>query len=159
MSAAETHAPSEGTMPPATFINVDSVPWTYFPGYEDKAGFKVLRVDPENLGSTLLFRYRTGIGAHKHFGAVEVYTLKGRWWYKGEGSASAGDYTYEFAGAIHEAVTENDDWVEALIISRGPQQIINADGTPGIVVDGLAFYEVAKANNAVGHLPDPYKQP
>jgi hypothetical protein len=143
-------------VPEAKFVNVDAIPWTYFPGYEDKAAFKLLRIDMDTLGHTYLFKYRTGIGPHRHFGAVEILTLKGRWWYEGEGSAGPGDYTYEYAGATHVAVTENDDWVEALIISKGPLQMINEDGSPGLVVDAFLYYHIAAANNAVAHLPYPF---
>ncbi|MBY9068152.1 hypothetical protein K1X12_14670 [Hyphomonas sp. WL0036] len=145
-------------VPPAKFVKVADIPWTSFPGYEHCAMFKILRIDPETLGHTLIFRYRTGIGAHRHLSSVEILSLgPGKWWYEGEGSAGPGDYTYEYAGAVHVAVTENDDWGESLIISKGPLQMINEDGTPGMVIDAMSYYVAAKANNAVAHLPaDPF---
>lgn len=142
-------------IPPAKFVKVSEIPWTSFPGYENCAQFKLLRVDPETLGHTMLFRYRSGIGPHRHMSSVEILTLgKGRWWYEGEGSAEAGDYTYEYAGATHVAITEDDEWMDAFIVSKGPLQMINEDGSLGFVVDAMAYYAAAKANNAVAHLGD-----
>ena len=142
-------------VPPAKFVKVSDIPWTSFPGFEHCAKFKLLRVDPETLGHTMLFSYRSGIGPHRHMSSVEILTLgKGRWWYEGEGSAEAGDYTYEYAGATHVAVTEDDEWMDAFIVSKGPLQMINEDGTPGFVVDAMTYYAAAKANNAVAHLPE-----
>lgn len=142
-------------VPPAKFVKVSDIPWTSFPGFEHCARFKLLRVDPETLGHAMLFSYRSGIGPHRHMSSVEILTLgKGRWWYEGEGSAEPGDYTYEYAGATHVAITENDDWIDAFIVSKGPLQMLNEDGTPGMVVDAMAYYVAAKANNAVAHLPE-----
>ncbi len=142
-------------VPPAKFVKVADIPWTSFPGLENCAKFKLLRVDPETLGHTMIFSYRSGVGPHRHMSSVEILTLgSGSWSYKGEGTAQGGDYTYEYAGATHHAVTENDEWVDAFIVSKGPLQMINDDGTPGMVVDAMAFYIAAKANNAVDHLPD-----
>lgn len=142
-------------VPPAKFVKVADIPWTSFPGHEDCAKFKLLRVDPVTLGHTILFRYRSGIGPHRHLSSVEILTLgEGSWWYEGEGSAEAGDYTYEYAGATHVAVTKDDKWMDAFIVSYGPLQMITEDGSPGFVVDAMTYYVAAKANNAVGHLPD-----
>jgi len=142
-------------IPPAKFVKVADIPWTSFPGFEHCAKFKLLRIDPETLGHTMLFRYRTGVGPHRHLSSVEILTLgKKGWRYEGEGTAGGGDYTYEYAGATHVAITEEDDWIDAFIVSKGPLQMLNEDGSPGLVVDAMAYYAAAKANNAVGHLPE-----
>jgi len=139
-------------------VDTNEIPWSSFPGYEEHALFKLLRVDPVTHGSTILLRYKTGEGVnfqgipdHKHYGAVELLTLSGTWWYEGEPVVRAGGYVYEPAGAVHKAI--NPDWVDTFIISYGPLQLMNEDGTPGQVVDGMTYYEAAKANNAVAHLP------
>lgn len=158
-AGAQIAAMPESKVPPAIFVSVADIPWSSFPGHEHCAQFKLLRIDPETLGHTMLFRYRSGVGAHRHLGAVEILSFgPGRWSYVGEGTANAGDYTYEYAGATHVAVTEGDEWIESLIISRGPLQMIGDDGTPGFVVDAFAYYHAAAANNAVAHLPYPFTE-
>jgi len=139
-------------------VDTNAIPWTGFPGHEKNALFKLLRVDPITLGSTILLRYWTGEGIsfdgippHKHFGAVEIFTLSGRWYYEGEAEARAGTYVYEPSGAFHKAI--NPEWADTFIISYGPLQLMNEDGTPGLVIDGMTYYDIAAANDAVGHLP------
>jgi|GEM_PF-1721677 len=158
LAGQQLAAMPDSPVPPAIFVNVADIPWSSFPGHEHCAQFKLLRIDPATLGHTMLFRYRTGVGAHRHLGEVEILNLSptGHWSYVGEGTSGPGDYTYEYAGSTHVAITENDEWGEALIISRGPLQMINEDGAPGFVVDAFAYYHAAAANNAVGHLPYPF---
>ncbi len=93
---------------------------------------------------------------HEHCAKFKLLRID--WSYVGEGTSGPGDYTYEYAGSTHVAVTEGDEWGDALIISRGPLQMINEDGTPGFVVDAFAYYHAAAANNAVGHLPYPFAE-
>ena len=148
-----------GTGSGLVVVDTNALPWTGFPGYEDHAFFKLLRVDPVTHGSTILLRYKTkgsgtsfeGIPDHIHYGAVEVFTLSGSWYYDGEPVVNAGGYVYEPPGAVHKAI--NPDWVDTFIVSYGPLQLTNSDGSPGQVIDGITYYNAAKANNAVSHLP------
>ncbi len=152
-SSAQVGPPSEELSKGSIMFDTDPIPWTNI-GEDDETQFKLLRIDAETLGTTILFRMKKGakVNTHRHFGAVELYTLSGSWEYVGDGKSSRDGYVYEHAGAVHYPVAHEDTL--AFIVSRGPLQHYNEDGTPGVVIDAFSWYQMAEANNAVAHLKE-----
>jgi quercetin dioxygenase-like cupin family protein len=71
---------------------------------------KVLRVNEETGFFHLLIKAKAGQvnPPHTHLGPADFYVLEGGFDYRG-GSARAGDWVYEPAGAVHEATTHPMD--------------------------------------------------
>lgn len=136
---------------PGTYmVDVDKLPWTPF--VFPKTFFKLLNINSARATSTLLLKAEKGAPTplHKHVGAAEVYVLKGSFSYE-EGSAKSGSYVHEAGGVVH--IAEATDEILAYVTFHGPLVGYNDDGSVAGVCDVDLFYDLAKANGAVGHLP------
>jgi quercetin dioxygenase-like cupin family protein len=115
-------------------IHSQDMPWISQPGIEGSE-IKLLRTIPETGGMVFLLRIQPGVKGpmHKHFASAEYFVLEGSVTF-GQERLSAGSYAYELGGFRH---TEDapDEEVVMLFITHGPLQIINDDGSRGIVVD------------------------
>jgi quercetin dioxygenase-like cupin family protein len=115
-------------------IHSQDMPWVSQPGIEGSE-IKLLRTIPETGGMVFLLRIQPGVKGpmHKHFASAEYYVLQGSVTF-GDERLGPGSYAYELGGFRH---TEDapDEEVVMLFITHGPLQIINDDGSRGIVVD------------------------
>jgi quercetin dioxygenase-like cupin family protein len=73
---------------------------------------------------------------HTHLGPADFYVISGGFDYRG-GSARAGDWVYEPAGAVHEATTHPVDTVYLANV-YGPVAFHGKDGTYSGVLDWRA---------------------
>src|SRR4051812_23679298 len=107
------------------------LPAVPFVPYSEDVTLKLLRVDPLSgqICVILAAPAGTGLGVHKHYGSVIVYTLKGAWRYlEHDWVARAGDFVYETAGSSHTFVVEPDSDVEAFIVVEGALQFLDEHG-------------------------------
>jgi anti-sigma factor ChrR (cupin superfamily) len=93
----------------SSLIQTDKVDWI------DSGGgnlFKVLRISKETGAWSALIKAPKGQvnPPHTHLGAADFYVISGGFDYRG-GSARAGDWVYEAAGAVHEATSHPVDTV------------------------------------------------
>jgi 2,4'-dihydroxyacetophenone dioxygenase len=137
-------------MPGTYMVEIDKIPWTEF--VFPKSYFKLLHFDAGQGKSTLLMKAEKGAPTplHKHVGAAEIYVLKGTFSYE-EGTAKAGSYVHEAGGVVH--IAQAEDEVLAYITFHGPLVGFNDDNSIAGLCDVDLFYDLAKKNNAVGHLP------
>ncbi|HEY1836374.1 MAG TPA: 2,4'-dihydroxyacetophenone dioxygenase family protein [Rhizomicrobium sp.] len=154
MSQAKAVAsPSRQKLHGSIMLNVNNIPWLPFP--LEGTSFKPLHIDDDQGKATILLRVPAGQHAevHRHLAAVEVYVVQGGFTYEGEGSVAAGDYVYEPGGMVHEPVADSggDDLV-MFVVSQGPIVGVNADGSPGGIIDNNLIYELARQGGAHGHL-------
>jgi 2,4'-dihydroxyacetophenone dioxygenase len=136
---------------PGTYmVDVEKVRWTAF--VFPKTYFKLLNINPARGTATLLLKAEAGAPTplHKHVGAAEVYVLNGGFSYE-EGSAKSGSYVHEAGGVVH--IAEANEEVIAYVTFHGPLVGFNDDGSVSGVCDVDLFYDLARANDAVGHLP------
>jgi len=115
-------------------IHSQDMPWISQPGIEGSE-IKLLRTIPETGGMVFLLRIQPGVKGpmHKHFASAEYYVLQGRVSF-GDARLSPGSYAYELGGFRHTEDAPEEE-VVMLFITHGPLQIINDDGSRGIVVD------------------------
>jgi len=101
----------------AALIRTGERPWIDMGGGNQVI---VLRVSKETGFFSLLIKAPAGqVNApHTHIGAADFYVISGGFDYRG-GSAGAGDWVYEPAGAVHDATTHPMDTVY-LANSYGP---------------------------------------
>lgn len=105
---------------------------------------KVMRVD---LGAGLWVirnRFQPGVQlpVHKHTGAVEGYTLEGRWHYlEYDFMSQAGDYIHEPAGSVHtlDVPADNTGPTDVLFVIQGALLYLTPDGQVESVVDAEAI--------------------
>jgi hypothetical protein len=143
---------AEKTMAGAIVIDVNTIPWTEFP--MEGVSFRLLRVDEQNGGCTLMFKTLATAPPspiHKHLGHLETYNIYGNWGY-GESRVGPDTYMYEPAGTIHAPWFVGEELL-LFAIMRGPIGGLDDDGNVNSIVDGDLLYQLAAANNAVGHLP------
>jgi quercetin dioxygenase-like cupin family protein len=129
------------------FVNPDTIPWT--PWVMGGIDFKLLNVDGEK--ATLITRVQANppLAVHEHLGATELYVIKGKICYDGL-ETSAGGYMYEPPGTIHEPTIPV--YSEFLAIFHGPLRGFTSDGTEHLIKT-QDYYELAKQNGAIAHLP------
>jgi anti-sigma factor ChrR (cupin superfamily) len=100
--------------------------------------FKVLRISKETGAWSALIKAPAGQvnAAHTHLGPADFLVLSGQIDYRG-GSAKAGDYIYEPAGAVHDATTHP---VETVYFANvyGPVAFHGKDGSIAGVLDWRA---------------------
>ncbi len=100
--------------------------------------FKVLRISKETGAWSALIKAPAGQvnAAHTHLGPADFLVLSGQIDYRG-GSAKAGDYIYEPAGAVHDATTHP---VETIYFADvyGPVAFHGKDGSIAGVLDWRA---------------------
>ena len=72
--------------------------------------FIILRISKETGAWSALINAAAGTvnAPHTHLGPADFYVISGGFDYRG-GSARAGDWVYEPAGAVHEATSHSED--------------------------------------------------
>jgi 2,4'-dihydroxyacetophenone dioxygenase len=153
MPAASTRKVQTETRPGARMIDTDLIPWTEFPA--PGVRFKLLNLDDVNDGLTMLMQVDEGVQMpiHRHLGAVQVFTLAGRWSYD-EGEIGPRGYGYEPNGVVHEPSSQTA--LELLIVANGPVANLDDDGNITAIIDNDVLFDLAKNNKAIGHLPPRY---
>jgi quercetin dioxygenase-like cupin family protein len=106
---------------------------------------KVLRISKETGAWSALIKAAKGQvnAAHTHLGPADFYVLSGQIDYRG-GSAKAGDYIYEPAGAVHEATSHPVDTVYFANV-YGPVALHGKDGSIAGVFDWRAIKAMVDA--------------
>lgn len=141
MTSTTTQRPPEYLIGSASgIVHSQDMPWVPLPGIEGQ-DIKLLRTIPETGGMIFLYRILPGVAGprHKHFASAEYFVLKGKATF-GTEVISAGSYAYELGGFQH---TEDapDEEIVMLFITHGPLQVINEDGSRGMVVDTDSILE------------------
>jgi len=119
------------------------LPAVPFTPYSQDVTIKLLRVDPVSgqLCVILSAPGGTGLGTHKHYGSVVVYTIKGAWRYlEHDWVSRAGDFVYETAGSSHTFVGEPGETTEAFIIVEGALEFIDEQGNTIAIEDWRTMY-------------------
>jgi 2,4'-dihydroxyacetophenone dioxygenase len=112
-----------------------------FTPYNEDVKIKLLRVDPLRGQMCLVLSAPggTGLGVHKHYGYVIVYTLRGAWRYlEHDWISRAGDFVYETAGSTHTFVADED--TEAFIVLEGALEFLDEDGNRLAIEDWQSMY-------------------
>jgi anti-sigma factor ChrR (cupin superfamily) len=107
--------------------------------------FKVLRISKETGAWSALIKAPAGqVNApHTHLGPADFYVFTGGFDYRG-GSAKAGDWVYEPAGAVHEATTHPVDTVYLANV-YGPVAFHGKDGAFAGILDWRAVQAMVDA--------------
>jgi 2,4'-dihydroxyacetophenone dioxygenase len=115
-------------------VHSQDMPWVPQPGIEG-SWIKLLRTIPETGGMVFLLKIAPGVKGpnHKHFSSAEYFVLRGRASF-GTEEISEGSYAYELGGFRHTEDPPDEELV-MLFITHGPIQVINEDGSRGVVVD------------------------
>ncbi|MEM1018904.1 MAG: 2,4'-dihydroxyacetophenone dioxygenase family protein [Pseudomonadota bacterium] len=133
-------------------IDVSALDWAPFalPG----SFFKPLHLDDASGRATFLLKIPAGeaADAHKHLASVEAYVVQGSFSYPGEGSVKQGDYVWEPGGVIHQPQSDPDEDLILFVVSYGPVQGVEPDGSPGGVIDNDLIYAFAKEAGMHHHL-------
>ena len=112
-----------------------------FTPYNEDVKIKLLRVDPVRGQMCLVLSAPggTGLGVHKHYGYVIVYTLQGAWRYlEHEWVSRAGDFVYETAGSTHTFFAEED--TSAVIVLEGALEFLDDEGNSLAIEDWQSMY-------------------
>jgi 2,4'-dihydroxyacetophenone dioxygenase len=120
----------------AALIRTREQPWTDMGGGNQAI---VLRVSKETGFFSMLIKAPAGQvnQPHTHIGAADFYVISGGFDYRG-GSARAGDWVYEPAGAVHDATTHPMDTIY-LANSYGPIAFHGKDGGYSHIADWRAI--------------------
>ncbi len=120
----------------AALIRTREQPWIDMGGGNQAI---VLRVSKETGFFSMLIKAPAGqVNApHTHIGAADFYVISGGFDYRG-GSARAGDWVYEPAGAVHDATTHPMDTIY-LANSYGPIAFHGKDGGYSRITDWRAI--------------------
>ncbi len=108
---------------------------------------KIMRVDLDRGTWVIRNRFEPGVQlqTHKHTGAVEGYTLTGRWNYLEYDFVSLpGSYIYEPAGSVHtlNVPEDNTDDTDVLFVIEGALLNLTPDGQVESVVDAAFMVDV-----------------
>lgn len=135
------------------FFDPASLPWT--PWVMEGTWFKLMRVDKKTGGFSMILKVDKGNEApiHGHLGAVEAFVIEGEFGYEDD-RGGEGSYVYEEAGSIH--MPTSPDGVTMFAIVYGPLVGYNDDGSVAAIIDGKLMFQLARDNNAVGHIYDGY---
>lgn len=117
----------------AALIHTDKGEWIQS---GDGNEFMVLRISKETGAWSALIRAKAGQvnPAHTHIGPADFYVISGALDYRG-GSARAGDWLYEPAGAVHEATSHPVDTVYLANV-YGPVAFHGPDGKFSGILNG-----------------------
>jgi len=90
---------------------------------------QILRLSEETGQFTLIIKAACGsvLPRHRHLAPAEIYVLSGNGTHPQTGRFRKGDYIFEKAGALHEAVVF-DEPVELLMVSYGPSAFLDEIG-------------------------------
>jgi 2,4'-dihydroxyacetophenone dioxygenase len=119
------------------------LPAVPFTPYSEDVTIKLLRVDPVSGQVCVILSAPggTGLGTHKHYGSVVVYTIKGAWRYlEHEWVSRAGDFVYETAGSWHTFVAEPGETAEVFVIVEGALEFIDEHGNRLAMEDWQSIY-------------------
>jgi hypothetical protein len=119
------------------------LPAVPFVPYSEDVTVKLLRVDPVSGQVCVILSAPggTGLGTHRHYGSVVVYTLKGAWRYlEHDWVSRAGDFVYETAGSTHTFVVEPGDTTEAFIIVEGALEFVDDEGNTLAIEDWRSMH-------------------
>jgi quercetin dioxygenase-like cupin family protein len=109
----------------ASEVNESKLPWfDYAPGVQ----LKLLKIDRSSGGIVMLLRAEPGaqLGRHKHYGTVNVYTLKGRWSYAEDPwTATTNSYVHERAGSIHTFQADKNDGMLVFLVVEGCYEFLD----------------------------------
>lgn len=124
-------------------VGDDSAPWV-----DTGIGIdlKVMRVDLGRGTWVVRNRFQPGVQlqTHKHTGAVEGYTLSGRWHYlEYDFESTAGSYIHEPAGSVHtlHVPQDNTEPTDVLFVIEGALINLTPEGHMESVTDGPAILE------------------
>lgn len=125
-------------------VGDDDAPWVDTGTGVD---LKIMRVDLDRGTWVIRNRFQPGVQlqTHKHTGAVEGYTLGGRWHYLEYDFVSvAGSYIHEPAGSVHtlHVPEDNDGVTDVLFVIEGALLNLTPDGQVESVVDAEFMVEV-----------------
>ena len=128
--------------PFAELIDPESRPWV---SGGNGTWFKMLRVSAETGAWSALIRAEAGTvnAPHRHLGPADFYVISGTMDYRG-GRASAGQWVYEPAGAVHDATSHPEETVYLANV-HGPIAFHGPDGEVVSVVDGPAMQALLAA--------------
>jgi len=107
---------------------------------------KVMRVDLRSGTWVVRNRFQPGvqIQTHKHTGAVEGFTLSGRWHYlEYDFVSTAGSYIHEPAGSVHtlHVPEDNKEPTDVLFVIEGALLNLTPEGQVESVTDGPGMLE------------------
>ena len=126
----------------AALVRTNEKPWI---ATGDGNQFRVLRISKETGAWSALIKAPAGqINAqHTHLGPADFYVISGQIDYRG-GSARAGDWIYEPAGAVHDATSHP---VETVYLANvyGPVAFHGKDGTYAHILDWRAVKAMVDA--------------
>jgi 2,4'-dihydroxyacetophenone dioxygenase len=125
-------------------VGDDDAPWVDTGTGVD---LKLVRVDLDSGTWVIRNRFRPGVQLqrHKHTGAVEGFTLTGRWHYlEYDFVSEAGSYIHEPAGSIHtlNVPEDNVEDTDVLFVIEGALLNLTPDGQVESVVDAAFMVEV-----------------
>jgi quercetin dioxygenase-like cupin family protein len=120
------------------------VPAVPFTPYSEDVKIKLFNVNPVSGQLCVLLSAPggTGLGVHKHYGSVILYTMKGAWRYlEHDWVARAGDFVYETAGSSHTFQVEPGETTESFIIVEGALEFIDEQGNTIAIEDWRSMYQ------------------
>jgi 2,4'-dihydroxyacetophenone dioxygenase len=122
-------------------VGEDSAPWV-----DTGIGIdlKVMRIDLRRGTWVIRNRFQPGVQlqTHKHTGAVEGYTLSGRWHYlEYDFVSTSGSYIHEPAGSVHtlHVPEDNTEPTDVLFVIEGALLNLTPDGQVESVTDAPAI--------------------
>jgi 2,4'-dihydroxyacetophenone dioxygenase len=120
------------------------MPAVPFTPYSEDVKITLLHVDPVSGKMCVILSAPggTGLGVHKHYGSVILYTIKGAWRYlEHDWVSRAGDFVYETAGSSHTFMVEAGETTEAFIIVEGALEFIDDEGNTIAIEDWRTMYQ------------------
>ncbi|MGH7961565.1 MAG: 2,4'-dihydroxyacetophenone dioxygenase family protein [Candidatus Binatia bacterium] len=137
----------------AALVRTKEQPWI---SAGDGNEFLILRISKETGAWSALIKAKAGqVNApHTHLGPADFYVLSGGFDYRG-GSARAGDWVYEPAGAVHEATSHPEDTVYLANV-YGPVAFHDGKGGFAHILDWRAVQKLSdKAKKTKNDKPQP----
>ncbi|MFF2166646.1 2,4'-dihydroxyacetophenone dioxygenase family protein [Streptomyces sp. NPDC058175] len=123
-------------------LNIDEIPLV-----ESEPGTRIqlLRLDLEAGRWVVMTHMAPGasVPIHYHTGTAEVYTLKGRWFYKEypDQPQTAGSYLFEPGGSVHTLYTPEDNTEDTvmLVSVAGANVNFTEDGQFHSIIDAVSI--------------------
>ncbi len=136
-------------------VGQEDVPWA---DAGDGIWLQVLRVDEPHGVWVVRNRFEPGVRLqpHRHTGAVDGFTVAGRWRYlEYDFVSSAGSYLREPAGSVHtlDVPADNGEVTDVLFVIEGVNLNLRPDGSVESVTDGpgtLAAYRALCVAQGLG---------
>lgn len=112
-------------------IDVETLPWTPFLPYTDRAFIKLIKIDPIRGEWITLLKMPADmqLPKHHHSGTVHVYTISGQWKYlEHDWVATTGSFVFETAATAHTPVGVGEDEIITLNIVQGDWTLVDDNG-------------------------------